>query len=178
MNRAGGQTKPSARGSPVVAKRRARALIPHDLQVRVSRRDGWICRWCHRPVVFAPALRVLERFARERGFEGPLAYYDPRWRRDRAPLLDHLAAVIDHLEAFSRGGVHDEMNFVTACNKCNARKNNVVAEEFQRAVPAHTVKGKYGEPQHWDGFSTLFVLLAKGKTGFICVREGLAGGAG
>jgi 5-methylcytosine-specific restriction endonuclease McrA len=113
--------------------------------------------------VFAPALRVLELLARERGHEGPLAYHDPRWRRDRAPLLDHLAAVVDHVEAFSRGGAHDETNFVTACNKCNARKNNVIAKEFERAIPQRAVKGKYGEPEHWDGFSTLFVLLSRGR---------------
>jgi hypothetical protein len=70
---------------------------------------------------------------------------------------------VDHVEAFSRGGAHDETNFVTACNKCNARKNNVVVEEFQRAVPARPVKSRYGEPQHWDGFATLFVVLANGS---------------
>jgi len=39
----------------------------------------------------------------------------------------------------------------------------VAAEEFQRALPARPVKGKYGEPEHWDGFSTLFMVLARGK---------------
>ena len=24
---------------------------------------------------------------------------------------------------------------------------------------AHTVKGKYGEPKHWDGLSALFIIL-------------------
>lgn len=71
--------------------------------------------------------------------------------------------MVDHVEAFSKGGAHDETNFVTACNKCNARKNNVVAAEFQQAVPARPVKGKYGEPQHWDGLSALFVVLARAR---------------
>jgi 5-methylcytosine-specific restriction endonuclease McrA len=145
------------------AARRSRAALPFVVQVRVFRRDCWLCTWCHRPVVFAPALRLLREFARERGHEGPLAYHDPRWRRDRAPLLDHMAAVVDHREAFSRGGAHEESNFVTACNKCNARKNNVVAEDFKRAVPPRAVKGKYGEPQNWDGLSTLFILLARDR---------------
>jgi hypothetical protein len=113
--------------------------------------------------VFAPALKFVESFLLERGHEGPLAYHDPRWRRDRAPLLDHLGAVIDHVEAFSRGGAHSEANFVTACNKCNARKNNRVAEEFKNNVPARQVKGKYGEPEHWDGMSTLFIVLARDR---------------
>jgi 5-methylcytosine-specific restriction endonuclease McrA len=145
----------------VATTRRSRLPLSHELQVRVFRRDRWLCHWCHRPVVFAPALRLLEEFARRRGYDGPLAYHDARWRRDRAPVLDHLAAVVDHVEAFSKGGAHDEANFVTACNKCNARKNNVIAEDFKRAVPSRAVKGKYGEPAHWDGFSTLFVLLAR-----------------
>jgi 5-methylcytosine-specific restriction endonuclease McrA len=51
----------------------------------------------------------------------------------RPPLLDHLGAVVDHVEAFSRGGTHDETNFVTACNKCNARKNNTDAAAFRRS---------------------------------------------
>ena len=131
--------------------------------MRVFRRDGWLCRWCHRPVVFAPALRFLETLVRDRGHVGPLAYHHPGWRRDRAPLLDHLGAVIDHVKAFSRGGAHDETNFVTSCNKCNARKNSVAVEEFQRVAPLRPVKGKYGEPTAWDGFSTLFVLLAQGR---------------
>jgi 5-methylcytosine-specific restriction endonuclease McrA len=148
----------------VVIARRSRPPLPYDVQVRVFRRDGWLCRWCYRPVVFAPALKFTEAFLRERGHAGPLAYHEPRWRRDRAPLLDHLGAVIDHVDAFSRGGTHSEENFVTACNKCNARKNNRVAREFQAEAPARPVKGKYGEPEHWDGLSTIFMVLARGRT--------------
>jgi 5-methylcytosine-specific restriction endonuclease McrA len=142
---------------------RKRPPLPYTIQVAVFRRDRWLCRWCHRPVIFAPALKFLDGIARERGHAGPLAYHDERWRRDRAPLLDHLGAVIDHVEAFSRGGAHDVANFVTSCNKCNARKKDGRVEAFQRAVPARPVRGKYGEPEHWDGFSSLFLLLANGR---------------
>jgi hypothetical protein len=83
--------------------------------------------------------------------------------------------VVDHVEAFSKGGAHDETNFVTACNKCNARKNNVVVKEFQRAVPARRVKGKYGEPEHWDGLSTLFVMLARVRTDLTASEKGWLG---
>jgi 5-methylcytosine-specific restriction endonuclease McrA len=156
----------------VAAARRSRKPLPYDIQVHVFRRDRWLCRWCHRPVVFAPALRLLEGLARDKGHNGPLAYHDPRWRRDRAPLLDHLAAVVDHVKAFSRGGGHEEANFVTACNKCNARKSSVVVEDFQRAVPTRVVKGKYGEPAHWDGLSTLFVVLARGRADLAASERG------
>lgn len=68
--------------------------------------------------------------------------------------------MIDHVEAFSRGGAHDETKFVTACNKCNARKNNRKVDEYVRLEPGRPVKVRFGEPEHWDGLSTLFVILA------------------
>lgn len=152
-------------------RRGARKALQFALHVRVFRRDGWLCHWCHRPVVFAPALRLLQRFARSRGHDAPLAYHDLRWTRRWAPLLDHLGAVIDHVEAFSRGGAHDESNFVTSCNKCNVRKNNAAVEDFVRASPARPVKGRFGEPEHWDGFSTLFTILAAGYLSELTTSE-------
>jgi len=107
-------------------------------------------------------MRYLESWVRETGFEGPLAYYDPRWRRDKAPLLDHLAAVIDHHKAHSRGGADEEANFVTACNKCNMRKNNALAADFSKRAPLVRIKAKYGEPEQWDGLSSLFIGLIEG----------------
>ena len=104
-------------------------------------------------------MKYLESFLRQRGFAGTLAYHDQRWRRDKAPLLDHLGAVIDHVEPHSRHGAAVEVNFVTSCNKCNTRKSASAADEFRLKSPLHKVCGKYGEPAEWDGFSTLFVLL-------------------
>jgi 5-methylcytosine-specific restriction endonuclease McrA len=153
-----------------VAKRK-RSSLPKDLQLRVYRRDGWLCRWCSRPVVFAPAMRVLELWIKGQGCASPLAYYDTNWRRDRAPLLDHLGAVVDHVEAFARGGLHDESNFVTSCNKCNTRKNSEAVSAFQRRSPLLRVKGKYGEPRNWDGLTTLFVLLAPQKVADLKASE-------
>jgi 5-methylcytosine-specific restriction endonuclease McrA len=86
------------------------------LQLRVFRRDKWLCYLCGRPVIFAPAMRLLEESLRRRGHEGPLAYFDVRWGRDKAPLLDHLAAVIEHKTPRARGGKDDEANLKTACN--------------------------------------------------------------
>lgn len=147
------------RGAPSRKLRASRKALSKGLQVRVFCRDHWLCRWCGRPVVFAPAMKYLERHTRQQGYQGPLAYFDPRWRRDASPLLDHLAAVVDHVEAYSRGGADDESNFVTACNKCNMRKNSDPVEHFTTRSPRRPVKAKYGEPIHWDGLSTLFVLL-------------------
>jgi hypothetical protein len=80
---------------------------------------------------------------------------------DASPLLDQLGAVIDHVKAFSAGGAHDISNFVPACAKCNMRKSAELAEEFRNKHPLRSVKGKYGEPQHWEGFSALFVLMIR-----------------
>jgi 5-methylcytosine-specific restriction endonuclease McrA len=121
-----------------------RRKIRKDLQVKVFRRDGWICRWCGRPVIFAPAMKYLQRFVRDSGITAPIAYHDGHWTRRNAPLLDHMGAVIDHVNAHSRGGPDAAENFATACNKCNANKSNAPQDEFGKKSPRRAVKGKYG----------------------------------
>jgi hypothetical protein len=123
-------------------------------------RDGWLCRWCHRPVVFSPAFRLLQGFVEQAAYPKPIAYFHKNWSRAGAPLLDHLGAVIDHVEAFAKGGAHGEANFVVACNKCNARKNDRSPEDWLDEKPGKPVHGRYGEPQHWDGLASLFLALA------------------
>jgi hypothetical protein len=80
---------------------RTRASLSKIEQVGIFRRDGWLCRWCAKPAIFAPVMKYLEREIRKEGIAGPLAYYHERWTRDGAPLLDYLGAVLDHVEAFS-----------------------------------------------------------------------------
>jgi 5-methylcytosine-specific restriction endonuclease McrA len=144
----------------VTVNTRPRPPIPKTLQVEVFRRDGWLCRWCLRPVVFPPALKLLEQWIRDQGVTGPLAYFHPNWRRDAAPLLDELGASVDHVEAHALGGSSEINNLATICAKCNARKGNLAAEEHLRRNPMKKVKGKHGEPLHWDGLASLFMLLA------------------
>jgi 5-methylcytosine-specific restriction endonuclease McrA len=141
--------------------RRSRPKVSLAVQVGVFFRDGWLCHWCHRPVVFAPTFRLLDLFVRESRGDSPLAYFHPNWSRRSAPLLDHLGAVVDHVEAFSKGGRDEASNFVTSCNKCNARKNDRSVSAFTREHPGRVVRGKYGEPQHWDGLASLFLVLAE-----------------
>ena len=78
-----------------------------------------------------------------------------------APSMAILAAseTCQHVAAFSAGGAHDASNFATACAKCNMRKSAEPADEFQKKHPLGPIKGKYGAPEHWDGLSTLFVLM-------------------
>jgi 5-methylcytosine-specific restriction endonuclease McrA len=137
-----------------------RKPIPKEISVKVFFRDKWICQWCHKPVVFSPAFRLLQCFIQKSGYTRAVAYFHPNWSRTSAPLLDHLGAVIDHVEAHSKGGYHGEPNFVTACNKCNTKKNNNPAAIFAGQNPLKKVKGKYGEPVHWDGLVSLFLTLA------------------
>jgi 5-methylcytosine-specific restriction endonuclease McrA len=138
-----------------------RQTISKDEQIRIFKRDGWLCCWCKKPVVFAPAMRLIEREVRNSGFAGPLAYYHAHATRDGAPLLDELWAVIDHAEAFSLGGSNDAENLLTACNKCNGRKRNSSLDIWKERPKRKPIQGKYGEPQYWDGLSTLFVVLAQ-----------------
>jgi len=136
-------------------EKRRRPPISPERQLRVFMKDGWLCRWCYRPVVFGPAMHLLAAFVKQEGHAGPLAYFHPHWSRRHAPLLDHLGAVVDHVEAFSKGGSSEDANLVTACNKCNAQKNDGAP------VPGRRVRGKYGEPTDWDGLTSLFLVLAR-----------------
>jgi hypothetical protein len=141
---------------------KASRRISRQLQVFVFRRDHWLCRWCKKPVIFAPALKYLQQELSDSGYKG-LAYWRPAYDRNGAPLLDELAAVIDHVKAFSMGGPGEAANLATACNRCNIRKNAAEAEEWERKHPVRPIKSKYGEPQGWDGLSNVFIFFAKRK---------------
>jgi 5-methylcytosine-specific restriction endonuclease McrA len=138
-----------------------RPPLSKELQLRVFRRDKWVCRWCNRPVIFAPVMRLMEGEVRKSGHGEPLSYYHAHWTRAGAPLLDELGAVIDHVEAHSAGGSSEEPNLATSCCKCNAQKSASTVESHRMRHPHKPIKGKYGEPQHWDGLSALFVVLAE-----------------
>ena len=139
----------------------ARPPIPYDVAVRVYFRDGWLCHHCRRPAVFHLALKLLGEKVTAALPGIPLAYWDERWRRDQSPLLDQLAASIDHVEAFATGGAHDEANFATICVKCNVRKGTRPREAHASIDAPRSIKGKYGEPSAWDGLASTFVMLAR-----------------
>ncbi len=63
--------------------------------------------------------------------------------------------------ALATGGGSEIDNLVTACNKCNGRKSAAPMEKWNGRPVEKPIKGKYGEPQNWDGLSSLFVSLAK-----------------
>ena len=50
-------------------------------------------------------MKYLEKLVRQSGVTaGSLAYHDAHWTRRNAPLLDHMGAVIDHVQVHSRAG--------------------------------------------------------------------------
>ena len=167
----------SSRLSPNVSERThttsnmSRPPLPYDVAVRVYFRDGWLCSHCRRPTIFHLAIKLLgERVALV--LPGvPVAYWDPRWRRDKSPLLDQLAAEIDHVEAFSSGGAHAEANFATICVKCNSRKGTRTREQHSAIDSPRVVKGKYGEPSAWDGLASTYVMLARESSRPLSVSE-------
>ena len=114
-------------------------------------------------------MKLLTHYMRQAGHQGPLAYYDLRSRRDAAPLLDDLWAVIDHIVPYSKGGPHGPAeDFATACNKCNMRKSDRASSVLP---PPRRIKAKYGEPKDWDGFSELFLVLARQFPSFLTATD-------
>jgi HNH endonuclease len=106
-------------------------------------------------------MKYLDRELRASGRGDDLSYYHAHWTRGGSPLLDLLGAVIDHIEAFSTGGADYIDNLATACNKCNGRKSAATLDHWGERAMDRPIKGKYGEPQKWDGMSALFVMLAQ-----------------
>lgn len=116
-------------------------------------------------------MRLLELEVRSTGQAEPLAYYHGHWTRSGAPLLDELGAVIDHVEAFSTGGPDSEKNLCTACAKCNGRKSSAPLDQWGQREKRSPIKGKYGEPQHWDGLVSVFVMLAERNSASLTAVE-------
>ncbi len=132
--------------------------------VAVFRRDHWLCYVCRRPVVFHLALKYLELEVRNGLGDSSVSYWQRNWRRDKAPLVDELGASVDHVEAYSRGGEHGLANFATICARCNARKSAKDRQAFVAELRPWRVKGRHGEPRHWDGLSSTFVHLGRKYT--------------
>ncbi|MER3495538.1 MAG: hypothetical protein C4320_01155 [Armatimonadota bacterium] len=117
-----------------------RKAISKAVQLAVFRRDRWLCHWCKRPVIFAPAIRLLELQAKQISHE-EVAYYHRYWTRRDSPLLDGLGACLDHVIAHSAGGDLADGNLCTACSKCNVTKSNSNLEVWDARHKRKPVKG-------------------------------------
>ena len=138
-----------------------RSQIPYDVQVRVFFRDKWLCWLCGRPAIFAPAFKYIDQFVKDSGYSRPTAYHSDAWRRDKSPLLLEMAAVVDHVTAHVHGGPSSEGNLGTAHHSCNIRKSSAAGETYTTRNPRRQIKSQYGEPEHWDGFVSVFMVLAR-----------------
>ena len=141
-----------------------RVPIPIPTQAAVLFRDRWLCHLCGRPVILHLALKYLEAYVASRIPDVPVTYWQANWRRDAAPLLDELAASVDHVVPHSRGGSDDPSNLAAVCARCNARKGARSDDDYLKEKRPWKVRGKYGDPQHWDGLSAAFVTLAREDT--------------
>lgn len=149
----------------------SRKPVPFDIQVQVFFKDRWLCYICRRPLIFPPALKQLADLVGRDAPSRALAYYNTNWRRDSAPLLDELGASVDHVEAFAKGGAHAIENFRAICSRCNARKNTADLDAYLAANKPWRVRGKHGEPEVWDGLSSVFVGLARQRLSVLTPTE-------
>lgn len=83
----------------------------------------------------------------------------------------NLALPLTIVQAFSTGGACSEENFRTACWKCNTRKNDAPLEAWEQRDKRLAIKGKYGEPEQWDGLTALFVVLAEWNPALLTTTE-------
>lgn len=152
-------------------KRPSRPSIPIPRQVAALFRDKWLCRYCGRPVIFAPALKYLGQFVKSQGFDKSLAYYDMRYSRYASPLLEDLGLAIDHVDAFVKGGSNDLDNLVTACSPCNAQKSAGTSKDHLRRHPRRLIRSKHGEPTRWDGLASYFIVVGRANPKALTAQE-------
>jgi 5-methylcytosine-specific restriction endonuclease McrA len=79
--------------------------------------------------------------------------------------------VLDHRLAAAKGGGIEEMNLLTACNKCNVRKSDAAEDEHRARHPQRRIRAKYREPATWDGFSAVFLALATNNPWAVTATE-------
>jgi 5-methylcytosine-specific restriction endonuclease McrA len=127
-----------------------RTNIPKQIQLKVWNRDNWTCRYCGKPVFFAPALKLLDKKSPNHG------YYHPNGKEENMlPLFQRGWASVDHVEPKSKGGEDSMDNYVTACWGCNLKWGQKTHSEGKHK-PNELNKSKVD----WDGFSSLYLRLS------------------
>lgn len=108
-------------------KRDKRKNVPASMAAGVYDRDGFRCRYCHRPVVSRRLTKLLHGLL---GTDFPLGT-----DRSTHGAAHCFGAVADHVLPHSRGGLTDLANLVTACNPCNYGKYNYTLEQLGLKSP-------------------------------------------
>lgn len=110
----------------------------------ILKRDGYRCRYC--------ACRVIVREAR---IAFAIACPDAaRWgsrNEEKHFGLSVLAASIDHVLPFRRGGSHEPENLVTACGPCQFGRNQWTLAEVEIEDP----RSNAPRVDSWDGLTRI-----------------------
>lgn len=135
--------------TPVPKKDRPR--MPNAAQSRaIFSRDGYRCRFCGSRVIVKGAHRIFAKFCPQEARDGTT-------NEDKHFGLTTLAASIDHLLPYSRGGTNDDRNLVTACGPCQFGRNQWTLEEVEIEDP-----WKYPAViDEWDGLTRLMVMKGR-----------------
>jgi len=127
--------------------------LSNEIRLIVWQRDHWICTYCGNPVFFMPALKLFNKMSPGHG------YYHPHGKKDEIlSLFQWSWASVDHVEPKSKGGADSLENYVTACWKCNLHHGN---RTKQQGKPEPILPEKFDTILSWDGFVSLYPILAK-----------------
>lgn len=115
-----------------------------SVQRAIFVRDGWRCRFC--------TTRVFSRKARRNLIQWfPKQTHWDAGEYARHTALYSMAASLDHVVPYSRGGSNDVSNFVTACYCCQCGRGEWTLEEMELIDPRSVAPVVDG----WDGLSRL-----------------------
>jgi len=121
-----------------------RKNISPKIQLEVWNRDNWHCRYCGKPIFYAPALKLLDKLNPKH------EYFHPNGKAGEIlPLFQWSWASIDHVKPFSKGGEDSTDNYVSACWKCNLKYGEKPVGEG-KPTPKEIVESD------WDGFYGLY----------------------
>jgi hypothetical protein len=124
---------------------RSNRTISEPTQIRIFRRDKFICRYCNRRTVIVPLLRLLSITFSD------IFPYHPNWRMDKCHLgYWRDVASCDHLIPIARMGTSEPDNLITACYMCNSIKQNWLVEELRWAIQP------VADGMEWDGLSSYY----------------------
>jgi len=135
-----------ARNYPFAPRPIKKAHCTPCQSTRVFVRDGFIDRYSGDKLVFPAVFRVIS-LALPREFP-----FHPNWKTDVThPAYWEMAATVDHHEALSVGGQHDQSNWYTTSMARNAAKMNWTLAQLGWRLH------EPGNMQQWDGLLGWFL---------------------
>ena len=128
-----------------------RVSLSRKRQLRVYRRDNFVCRYCRRETILHAALEYLAKQCPEQ------LPYHPNWKRSEThPLFYDITTSCDHIVPLSRGGDDDDTNLAATCARCQYMKSDWPLEELNWTLHDR-------EDSDWDGLTGLFVVSFRAR---------------